>query len=155
MPFTSPMPCYINLPLPDMFFWAILISQIWWALECILILVSLNNWDLGTEKKCCRDLPHFFISGPPWYNLKSVHIAVKEVKATHVQICKLNLMRKILHLQGRWGKLCLCTNRIIRNIEDHFSVTNETAGKLHQFSLAMNFPSFSCKWLFLQLIATN
>lgn len=71
-----------------------------------------------------------------------MYIAVKEVKATHVDICELNFNEKNTSSIGKGGKNFLCTNRIISNIEDHFSVTNVTAGKLCQFSLAMKSPLF-------------
>lgn len=70
--------------------------------SCFPELAKLGYW----EKKSCRDisLPYFFISGPPWHSQKSVHIAVKEVKATHADICELNFNEKNTLSAAKEGK---------------------------------------------------
>lgn len=142
MSFVLPVLCHM-MPLlhPILFFRTTFVFKILWVLDCYLILWAFPCiTEIWIWRKKCRHIsvPYLFISGLLWCHLKSsMYIAVKEVKANCADICELNSNEKNTSSIGKRGTNFLCTNRIISNIEDHFSVTNVTAGKLCQFSLVM------------------
>lgn len=67
--------------------------------SCFLAYLRFGYWNIKLQS-----LPYFFISDLPSYNLKSVHIAVKEVKATRVDICELNFNEKNTSSAGKGEK---------------------------------------------------